>query len=149
MRKFLFALPLLFPTPAAAQAFEDLDVLDRRLAETGASAEPVDRRLKLAACPQPATIEPPIGAAVTVRCPALGWRIRIPLIGGASRASQLLVRKGDVVELAFSGRGFDVVTSATAQEDGEMGGWVRVKAQTGASFLTARVRGTGSVVVGD
>jgi flagellar basal body P-ring formation protein FlgA len=158
MRMFLPLLAIALPAPATAQALENLDTLDQRIAlalggtadQAGVLAQPVDRRLKLAACPQPAMIEAPAIGALAVRCAALGWRIRVPLITGIGASQgELLVRKGDNVELAFTGRGFDIVTTAIAQEDGRMGAPVRVKPPTGASLVTARVWRAGSVVIED
>jgi flagellar basal body P-ring formation protein FlgA len=155
----LAALLLAIPVALPAQGFEDVDLLDRRIAvalggtagDAGVLAQPVDRRLKLARCPDAATIEPPVMGAVTVRCAALGWRMRVPLIAPAAGAQQgeVLVRRGDAVDLTFAGAGFAIATTATAMEDGRMGGPVRVKSPTGAAILTARVRGPGSVEISD
>jgi flagellar basal body P-ring formation protein FlgA len=155
MRLFFALAILALSGPAAAQPLENLDALDRQIAvalggtadQAGVLAQPIDRRLKLAACPQPATIDPPAMSAVAVRCAALGWRIRVPLIAGSATGGELLVRKGDTIELAFTGRGFDIVTTAIAQEDGRMGAAVRVKPPTGATLVTARVWRAGSAVI--
>ena len=136
--------------------FEDLDQMDVMVAlflgdaASGgvSSAQPVDRRIRLARCPHPVQLEP-ITGAVAVRCKALGWRLRIPLSVAASQPSQIAVRRGDVVELSVSGVGFNLVTSATAIEDGSAGKVIRVKPSTGASIVSARVSGPGSVVAGN
>lgn len=155
----LAALLLVMPAALSAQVVEDLDLLDRRIAvalggtaaDAGLLAQPVDRRLRLASCPQAATIEPPVLGAVTVRCAPLGWRMRVPLVGGMAMAQQgeLLVRRGDAVDLTVSGGGFAIATTGTALEDGRMGAPVRVKSPTGSTVLTARVRGPGSVEIRD
>src|SRR5690606_13006388 len=88
---FRRALPLTLAAlsaPVVAQGFQDLEMLGRRLAAAlgakfggpGGPRTQLDRRLRLAACPQPATIEEPAMGAVTVRCVAHGWRIRVPLV---------------------------------------------------------------------
>mgnify|MGYP000502904667 FL=1 len=62
---------LIVPIALAAAlpaAFEDLAQIDLRIAALGVAA-PVDRRLKLARCPQPAEIGELGGNAVAVRCP--------------------------------------------------------------------------------
>src|SRR4029079_19276639 len=72
--------------------FQDLDALDSQIAAglaDGAAAVPIDRRIKLANWPQHPEIPNVAGGAVAVRCPALGWRIRVsvkaaPLPSGAS-----------------------------------------------------------------
>src|SRR5262245_42590128 len=76
-------------TPAA-QRFENLDRIDSIVAmtvganigEPGGPAAPVDRRLRLAACPSVPSVEGPVFGAAIVKCDALGWRIRVPLVGG-------------------------------------------------------------------
>ncbi len=79
---------LIFSTAtASAQAFQNLDQIDRLLATTigaeigqpGGAAAPVDRRMHLAACPNIPSIEGPVFGAAIVRCDKLGWRIRVPL----------------------------------------------------------------------
>jgi flagellar basal body P-ring formation protein FlgA len=144
MRHFCPFLLLALPSPAAAQVFENLDQLDARIAETAVAAQPIDRRLRLAPCPEPATIDPPALGAIAIRCPARSWRIRVPLLG---KTAEILVRKGDVVTLAYTGSGFDILTTVTAQEDGPLGAPVRVKPPTGNGFLTARVTGAGQVEI--
>jgi flagellar basal body P-ring formation protein FlgA len=157
MRQLIVPILLILPVSATAQAIEDFDAIDRRIAialggaesDAGLLAQPIDRRLKLAACPSPATIDPPALGAVAVRCAPLGWRIRVPLKGGGQSSGELLVRKGDTVELAYAGSGFAIVTSALAQEDGRLGQAVRVKSPTGAALVTAQVRGVGRVSIDD
>jgi flagellar basal body P-ring formation protein FlgA len=144
---------------AAPLPLEDLDVLDARIAvflggtttEAGKRAEPVDRRLRMVRCPEGALFEPAQMGAITAYCPSKGWRLRVPLIGGggAAQPAEIVVRRGDTVELAYAGQGFDVTTRATAIEDGRAGGVVRVKTPTGTGPVTARVRGPGAVAFDD
>lgn len=143
---------------AAPPALEDLDFLDTRIAvflggtaaDAGKKAQPVDRRLRLINCTEGALFDPPSLGAITAYCPSRGWRVRVPLIGAAiAELAELVVRRGDAVQLAYVGSGFDVSTSATALEDGRTGGFVRVKTPTGTASVTARVRGPGSVAIGD
>jgi flagellar basal body P-ring formation protein FlgA len=158
MRRLLIALSLASPAPLRAQVMEDFDLLDRRIAvalggtaaDAGLFAQPVDRRVRLARCTEPVTIDPPALGAVAVRCASLGWRMRVPLIGrGPAQTGELLVHRGDTVELVYGGAGFDLVTTATAMEDGRLGAPIRVKSPTGIANLTGRVRGPGSVVIAD
>ena len=96
-RPIAFAAALVAPLPVwAAGGMQDLDALERRLvialgADIGAPGgprAPIDRRMKLAACPTQAEIAPPMQGAATIRCAPLGWRIRVPLVpGGAASAS--------------------------------------------------------------
>jgi flagellar basal body P-ring formation protein FlgA len=74
-----------FPSMASAQIFESHAAIDARVAAalvgTGLAAWPIDRRLKLAACPQPLVVDPPAGDLVAVRCEALGWRVHARIEG--------------------------------------------------------------------
>ena len=161
MRKMKIAILSAIMLPSAAMTapttqFEDLDQLNASVAlflgdaplGRASGAQPIDRRIRLARCPQPVALEQAVGA-VTVRCAALGWRLRVPLSIAAGEASQIVVRRGDVVELSVAGVGFDLVTSATAIEDGSTGKFIRVKTSTGASIVSARVSGPGSVIAGN
>ncbi|HTH27046.1 MAG TPA: flagellar protein, partial [Sphingobium sp.] len=86
MRKFfvLWILGSLLAGPAFAQGFENLDRIDSLVATTvgadigqpGGAIAPVDRRLRLVACPQIPAVEGPVFGAAIVRCDKIGWRIR-------------------------------------------------------------------------
>lgn len=127
---------------ALPAAFEDLDQIDARIAVLGA-ANPVDRRLKLSRCPRPVEIGEIGGNAVAVRCPALGWRILVPLQATAQREAEPDIRKGDVVDLSVDGDGFSVSASATALEDGRAGRAIRLRTSAENPPLTASVLGAG------
>lgn len=150
----------LLSTPAHAQGFEDLDALEVRLAaalgagvgEAGGPASPIDRRMKLAACPESATIEAPTLGAATVRCEPLGWRIRVPLVRSVAVAAAAVkavpaIRKGDQVELRAGGSSFSVSTLAVAEEDGAPGDRIRVRSDRKQPALIAQVEGPGMVFV--
>ena len=171
MRRFIFAtVAMLAAMPAGAPAapFEDVGGLEARVvaaldAEIGAPGGPVapiDRRLKLQACPTPATIDPPALGAVALRCPQLGWRIRVPLkLAGGQGASQsaayaprpaaveAVVKRGDPVELVAQGDGLTVSTQAVAQEDGAPGARIRVKTDAKSPVIIAEVVEMGKVRV--
>lgn len=162
MRTFLTTAALLLATGAGAAlpAIEDLDALDARIAvflggtpaDAGVRAQALDRRLRLVRCPEGAMFEAPAMGAVGVSCPSKGWRLRVPLtapFAAAAPQAEVVIRKGDAVELAYGGAGFDILTTATAMEDGRAGGMVRVKTPTGAAVVTARVRGPGAVAIGN
>lgn len=146
----LFPLAAALAAPAAAAPFQNLDALESRLinalgagiGEPGGPASPIDRRMKLATCPQPVTIDPPARGAVALRCAPIGWRIRVPLQrlqGVATTAAysaappaqraEAVVRRGDPVELVAETGGFSVSVNATAQEDGAPGARIRVKTE--------------------
>jgi flagella basal body P-ring formation protein FlgA len=165
MRRFIVpALALVStvaaPAPgwAAQPVLEDLDALDARVAvflggtpaDAGQRAQPVDRRLRMVKCPEGVAIDPPAMGAVSVYCASKGWRLRVSVLGmAAAQPAEIVIRRGDSVELAYVGSSFDVTTSATALDDGRAGGMVRVKTLTGTSSVTARVRGPGAVAIGD
>ncbi len=145
--KLIFALcacAAASPVMAATAAFEDLAALDARISETqdeGLIAQPIDRRVKLAPCPLPAEIDAPVAGSITVRCLALGWRIRVPFLATAkpADATTVLVRRGETVELVFRGEGFAVSSTAIAQDDGGKGQAIRVKMPTSTQGVTAIV----------
>lgn len=126
---------------ALPSAFEDLDMIDTRIAAIGV-ATPVDRRMKLSRCPQPAEIGEIGGNAVAVRCPALGWRILVPLQVTAQHTGPD-VRKGDVIELGVEGSGFSVSASATAMEDGRIGHSIRLRTSPESAPVSASIIGAG------
>lgn len=148
--------------PVAAQSFENLEMLDSRIAaalganvgEPGGPMAPLDRRLRLAACPQPATIEEPAMGAVTVRCVAHGWRIRVPLTAGggaAVRTAQVraepVIRRGDQVEVVAMASSFTVSTIGTAEQDGAPGDRIRVRTDRRSAPFTGQVTADGRVAL--
>ncbi len=136
----LALLSALCAAPAVAQGFEDLESLETRLVaalgagigEAGGPANPIDRRLKLAACPSPALFDAPRLGAVTISCEPLGWRIRVPLARSASvtlaaAKAEPVIRRGDQVEVIAMGGTFRVSTLAVADEDGAIGERIRLR----------------------
>jgi flagella basal body P-ring formation protein FlgA len=131
--------------PALAAGFENLEQLEvavtaslgAGIGEPGGPARPIDRRLKLAACPQPVVVETPALGAVAVSCPQIGWRVRVPLVrttlaalhSPAQQAAEPLVRKGDQVDLIASSGAFTVSTVAVAEQDGAAGARIRVRSE--------------------
>lgn len=175
-----------FLAPAALQAqgqaqvqrFENLDRLDSLVAmtvgaavgEPGGALSPVDRRLKLAACPQLPEVNGPVFGAAMVECKALGWRIRVPLQGGgaamaapvaqarsggfarpaaamAQPAKVAVVRKGDPVQLVAGGSSFTVSRLMVADEDGAPGDMIRVREDRRSTPILAQVVEIGIVRV--
>lgn len=180
---FLAAAALTSVSPALAQAqgnqaqgsqkFENLDRIDglvamtvgANLGEPGGPAAPVDRRLRLAACPTTPSVEGPIFGAAMVKCEALGWRIRVPLVAGSAAASsgplprtasaygatnryvrpapvaakEAVVRKGDPVQLMAGNAVFSVSRMMVADEDGAMGETIRVREDKKSAPIFAQV----------
>ena len=153
----------------AQQKFENLDRLDGLVAmtvganigEPGGPVAPVDRRLRLAACPVTPSVEGPTFGAAIVKCDALGWRIRVPLSGGsagavtptarygavAARPAQrdLVVKRGDPVQLIAGNASFSVSRVMIADEDGAVGDTIRVREDKKAAPVLAQVVEMGTV----
>ena len=177
-RTRLFMAPLLmlaamllssFATPANAQNFENLDRLDSLVAasvganrgEPGGPVAPIDRRLRLASCPQLPVVEPVKMNAATVSCASLGWRIRVPLaMSGQAAAPRntasysapsappshaIVVKKGDPVQLIAGNDSFTISRMMIADEDGALGAMIRVRQDSRATPVTARVESSGVV----
>lgn len=163
-RRFgLLAAAALCASPAAAQGFENLDMLDSRIAaalganigEPGGPVQPLDRRLHLAACPQPVEIGEPMIGAVTVNCRSLGWRIRVPLAAGGQAAAAsapqaraaAIVHRGDQVELVAITASFTVSTLGVADQDGAPGDRIRVRTERRAAPFIGQVLADGRVAL--
>lgn len=154
-------LALLIAAPAAAQTFEDLDQLEAQvvaslgagIGEPGGPARPIDRRLRLAACPEPATVGDTAMGAVTVRCRPVGWRIRVPLSGGAQSATMAatraepIIRRGDQVEVVAMSSQFRVSTVGIADQNGAPGDTIRVRRPDSANRLIGEVLPDGRVAL--
>jgi flagella basal body P-ring formation protein FlgA len=160
MTKFrrLALIAACLPAPALAQAVQDIAALEHRLVialdagigEPGGPLVPIDRRLKLAPCPTPVAIDPPALGAVALRCPQLGWRIRVPLMRAATAIAVKaapLVRRGDPVEIVAQSEAFSVSAQAIAQEDGGAGDRIRVKTDPKSPVIFAEVIDMGMVRV--
>jgi flagella basal body P-ring formation protein FlgA len=160
-----------------AAGFEDLaklegrvvGALDADIGTPGGPATHLDRRLKLQPCPQSVTIDPPALGAVALRCESLGWRIRVPLmkspnaqavanataVGNSAPAlyqpaqplTPLLIKRGDPIQLVAGDASFSVTTAAIAQEDGRLGGRIRVKPDAKGQIVIGTVEDTGRVRV--
>lgn len=147
---------------AYAQPFENLDRLDSIVAMTvganigapGGATARVDRRLKLAACPQVPDVTGPVFGAAMVECKPLGWRIRVPLNQAQPQAAQgrpaamqkqVVVKRGDPVQLVAGGSAFMVTRMMIADEDGAAGDMIRVREDKKSDPVMARVQETGIV----
>jgi flagellar basal body P-ring formation protein FlgA len=139
----------LVPVPALAQ-FADPAALDAEVAAfTGAPAgtpggarHPVDRRLRMAACPQDyaLTWHGRRAEMVRIECPALaGWQLFVPINGAASAqaaasarpaSGQVVVERGQILTIALEGRGFTVTQQGEALEEGAIGDWIRVRPES-------------------
>lgn len=170
----MFPIPAILiaalPAVATAQAgpFQDLAALERRLAialgadigQPGGPAAPIDRRMKLAACPAPVAIEPPFAGAVVLRCAEVGWRVRVPLLARGAQMQQAamasaprparadpVIRRGDPVEIRAGQPGFSVSSQMIADQDGAPGDRIRVRADAKSRPIIVEVVDIGLVRV--
>jgi len=152
---------LLACTPAATaqQASEDwqtIDVLTAMVANAmGRSATPIDRRIKLARCPEQASITAIDAQTLAVRCPSLGWRLRVPMTGPAgvtptqasyvrpAAAAAPVIRRGDNVRVTIDTESFSISYAAIASEDGRVGETIALRGSDAKSLLSATVTGPG------
>jgi flagella basal body P-ring formation protein FlgA len=157
------------PTPAQAQNFENLDRLDglvamsvgANLREPGGPVAPIDRRLRLAPCPQTPIVDATQPSFAVVSCTSIGWRIRVPLLPGqnapqqttnfapsraiAAPARTIVVKKGDPVQLIAGNDQFTISRLMIADEDGAAGTLIRVRQDAKATPVMARVETIGVV----
>jgi flagella basal body P-ring formation protein FlgA len=168
--KIILFLTVMGNSPALAQQkFENLDRIDSLVAmtvganigEPGGPVAPVDRRLRLAACPGTPSVEGPTFGAAIVKCDAIGWRIRVPLAGGGNsgaapaarygaapaRAVQrdVVVKRGDPVQLVAGNSAFSVSRVMIADEDGAVGQTIRVREDKKSAPVLAQVVEMGTV----
>lgn len=144
------------PVPAMAQALaqgmQNLTEIDILVAATmgaevgqpGGARALVDRRLKLKACPVALEITGPDMGAAAVRCPTLGWRIRVPLDlaaaptqAAAPRAPQPrgamaalgedAVKRGEPILLSVDRPMFSLSRVMIADKDGRVGEVIPVR----------------------
>ena len=160
-------LALLAATPLAAQApaFTAPAEIDRAVAGflagdpdgAGATALPVDARLRLAPC-RTALRPAWYGTrrdSVKVECPDGGsWRVFVRVSGAAPGAAtsapaaasaEPIVLRGEAVSIAVTGDGFTVSRSGEALEPGALGAWIKVRTAPATPPLRARVSGPGTV----
>ena len=138
---------LLLLAAATPAAYEDLELLDDRVLSVAPQSTAIDKRLKLAECPDDPIIAPPVGGSVIVRCPALGWRLRVPVKQSvaADPSGEAVIRKGELVECVSGGPGFSVSTMMLALDDAAAGQSVRVKSPTSSIVVTATAKARGLV----
>ncbi|WP_250890227.1 flagella basal body P-ring formation protein FlgA [Sphingobium nicotianae] len=157
------------PRAYAQQGFENLDRLDSLVAmsvganrgQPGGPVTMIDRRLRLAPCPQQPTVDAGQMNAATVSCAALGWRIRVPLVPGGQQAQpaqnpqiaraygavpqSVVIKKGDPVQLVAGNEEFSISRMMIADEDGAVGALIRVRQDPKATPVMARVENIGVV----
>lgn len=145
------------PAAGAQQATEDwatIDTLTQMVANaTGRTATPIDRRIKLARCPEQASVTVVDAQTLAVRCASLGWRLRVPMTGPANAApaaagfaapsSAPAIRRGDAVRVSIETESFSVSYSATAAQDGRVGETIALRGNDPKNLMSAVVTGPG------
>ena len=146
----------------AQQATEDwqsIDALTATVANAlGRTATPIDRRIKLARCPEQASITAIDARTLAVRCDPLGWRLRVPMTGPAGAApaaasyarpaqSAPVIRRGDNVRVTIDTQSYSISYAAIAAEDGRVGETITLRRDDGKSKLSATVAGPGRAIL--
>lgn len=152
--------------PAAAPAYgqqanedwQSIDVLTDMVANAmGRTATPVDRRIKLARCPEQASVTAIDANALAVRCASLGWRLRVPLSAAPPGSTQAapaaanyarttsvpVIRRGDNVRVTIDTASFSISYAAVATQDGRVGETIGLRGSDAKSMLSATVTGPG------
>ena len=143
-------IPVLAAAQQTAPTWQNLDRLDAAVAEAlGAdgTARPVDRRLKLKACPEPVAVDAPILGAAAVRCASAGWRLRVPLLAnaGPGAAQPVVIHRGDPVSVVTSAAGFSVTADGIAEGDGRIGDRLRVRIRADNPAISGEIVDSGTV----
>jgi flagella basal body P-ring formation protein FlgA len=143
------------PSATAQQASEDwqtIDMLTQAVANAmGRTATPIDRRIKLARCPEQASVTAIDAQTLAVRCASLGWRVRVPMSGPASAttagfvapSTAPVIRRGDTVRVTLESETFSVSYSAIANQDGRVGESIALRGNDPKTILSAIVTGPG------
>ncbi|MCB2065034.1 MAG: flagella basal body P-ring formation protein FlgA [Erythrobacter sp.] len=153
--------------PALAQqaGFADPGAIDAEVAaftgaaigSPGGARQPVDRRLRLAQCPAALQLawQGRAQEMVRVECTAgTPWRIFVPVIavqgasaGPQAASAQVVVERGQVLNIVVAGRGFSVSQQGEALEEGAIGAWIRVRPEGGRDTVRARIETPQRVVI--
>jgi flagella basal body P-ring formation protein FlgA len=91
---------------------------------------------------------PAVDGVVVVRCPAIGWRLRVPVRAPnvIDEAAAIVIRKGDVIECITTGPGFAVSAQMIALDDARIGQSLRVKSLTSPTPMTATAKARGLAI---
>ncbi len=161
----LAACILAAPTATnAQQANEDwqaIDTLTNMVANAmGQSATPIDRRIKLARCPEQASVTAIDAHTLAVRCVPLGWRLRVPMTGPVDAApaaaaiarpasGATVIRRGDNVRVTIDTPSYSISYAAIATQDGRVGETIALRGNDAKSSLSATVTGPGRARLDD
>ncbi len=141
------------------QDWQAIDVLTDMVANAmGRSATPIDRRIKLARCPEQASVTALDAQTLAVRCASLGWRLRVPMTGPADAspiaaslarpaASAPVIRRGDNVRVSIETQSYSISYAAVATQDGRVGETIALRGADAKSTLSATVTGAGRAIL--
>lgn len=148
------------PLQAQSSPFHDLVAIDRAvtaftgagIGEPGGATLPVDRRLRLAACRSPLSLDWQGSRqdTVLVQCPDTGgWRLFVATSGNTRQgpAAPPAIARGEAVTISVAGDGFSVAQSGEAMDSGALGAWIRVRTSARATPIRARIERPGLVIV--
>jgi flagella basal body P-ring formation protein FlgA len=151
------AAPIAAQGQTATEDWQAIDALTATVASAlGRTAVPIDRRIKLARCPEPATVTAIDANTLAVRCAPLGWRLRVAMTAGADGAlpvaapfaraapSAPVVRRGDHVRVSIDTPNYSISYAAIAVEDGRVGDSIALRGSDRKSTLSATVTGPGA-----
>ena len=155
------AAPIVAHAQQGNEDWQTIDVLTDMVANAmGRNATPVDRRIKLARCPEQASVTAVDAHTLAVRCASLGWRLRVPMTGPADAspvaasfarpaASAPVIRRGDNVRVTIETESYSVSYAAIATQDGRVGETIALKGSDAKSTLSATVTGPGRARLDD
>ncbi|WP_379551800.1 flagella basal body P-ring formation protein FlgA [Qipengyuania sp. DGS5-3] len=139
--------------------FEDPAKIDRLVASfvghkigaIGGAKNPVDTRLRLAACGEPLALDwyGTGRRSVEVSCAGPSrWRIFVNVLQAApSEKLPPSVLRGEVVTIAIEGRGFTVQQQGEAMEPGAIGEWIKVRVSRKKGAVRGKITRPGLVVI--
>lgn len=157
------ALPAAAPAQQATEDWQTIDMLTATVANAlGRTATPIDRRIKLARCPEQASVTAIDAQTLAVRCASLGWRLRVPMTGPAADAAPTaasfarpassgtpVIRRGDNVRVTIETDSYAISYAAVATQDGRVGETIALKGSDAKSMLSATVTGPGRARLDD
>lgn len=155
------AAPLAAHAQQGSEDWQTIDVLTDMVANAmGRNATPVDRRIKLARCPEQASVTAIDAHTLAVRCASLGWRLRVPMTAPADAApvaasfnrpaaSAPVIRRGDNVRVTIETDSYSISYAAIATQDGRVGETIALRGNDAKSSLSATVTGPGRARLDD
>ncbi|MDZ7587948.1 MAG: flagella basal body P-ring formation protein FlgA [Parasphingorhabdus sp.] len=148
----LFLPTLATAAPAAFQSLEQLDAsiaaqLGQSPGAEGGARNPLDRRLRLMACPDEPQVVRRNASLAIVHCAALGWQIAVPLIAPAQAARAIVVQRGDALQLTIRRAGFTVNQQLIADRSGAVGDQIPARADRKSAPVMVEIAGSGRAIL--